>query len=206
MQIQTERLLLRPITPDDLETACAYAMDPDVTRLMMLLPYDDEAEAARALQDAADEWGKARPARWEFAIDLNGRHIGSITCYFQDDPTEMELGWVLHRDHWRHGYITEAARALIAAAPALGVRRIFACCDSENIASYKTMEKIGMHHVATVPGRHNRGMAGERVELVYELLLNEPEGENGNAEETPCAADAAVGPVPADGLGGCCHQ
>ncbi len=172
MQIRTERLLLRPIRVSDLDTTCAYSLDPEATRLMMLLPFDDAAETLRALQALEAEWHSPAPERLEFAIEREGAHIGSITYYFQGPPDEVELGWVLHRDHWRQGYATEAALALIDHAREMGLRRVFACCDSENIASYKTMEKLGMRHIATVPGRRNRGMEGNRTEEVYELRLN----------------------------------
>lgn len=179
MIVHTERLLLRPITPDDLSTAFAYAGDPETCRLMMFLPYADLNETAQALQDAADEWGKTNPERLEFAILREGRHIGSITLYFQGPPDEMELGWILHRDHWRQGYVTEAALALMNLARQRGIRRVFACCDSENAASLRVMEKLGMHQITCNPGRRNRGMDEDRNEIVCEIWLD------GSADRIP---------------------
>ena len=88
----------------------------------------------------------------------------------QEDRTEAELGWVLHRDYWRRGYVTEAALAVMKFARGIGVRRIFACCDSKNVASRKTMEKLGMKLVKDDGVRTNRSMGEEvRVELTYEI-------------------------------------
>ena len=80
---------------------------------------------------------------------------------------------MLHKAYWRRGFVTEAAQGVIAfAKERLGVQRIFACCDSENVASYKTMEKLGMHLVKADGVRTNRSMRDEvRRELTYEVLL-----------------------------------
>ena len=172
MELRTPRLTLRPATMGDLHTTHAYAGDLENTRFMMFLPYATLEETAQMLREAEREWAKAAPERYEFAIVLEGKHIGGITLYMQEDRSVAELGWVLHRDHWRRGYITEAAQALIAFARELGVKRIFACCDSENVASYKTMEKLGMRLVKDDGVRTNRSMGDEvRVELTYEVLV-----------------------------------
>jgi len=59
--------------------------------------------------------------------------------------TRVEIGWILHRDHWRKGYGTELGRALIASGfGELHLHRIVARCDAENCASFGVMEKLNM--------------------------------------------------------------
>jgi len=170
MELQTPRLTLRPASLKDLHTTHAYAGDLENTRFMMYLPYADLAETADFLRSAEEEWAKSQPERYEFAICLEGMHIGGVTLYMQEDRTEAELGWVLHKDYWRRGYVTEAALALMDLARSIGVCRIFACCDSENVASYKTMEKLGLRLCKADGVRTNRSMGEEqRVELTYEV-------------------------------------
>lgn len=173
MEIHTPRLTLRPAGMDDLHTTHAYASDLENTRFMMYLPYASLEETAQMLREAEAEWQKPLPESYEFAILLEGQHIGGITLYMQEDRTHAELGWVLHKAYWRRGYVTEAAQGVISfAKEQLGVQRIFACCDSENVASYKTMEKLGMHLVKDDGVRTNRSMGDEvRRELTYEVLL-----------------------------------
>ena len=169
MEIRTQRLTLRPAGMQDLHTTHAYASDLENTRLMMYLPYATLEETAESLRDAERQWRMTAPERYEFSVLLEGKHIGGITLYMQDDRTEAELGWVLHKDYWRRGYVTEAALAVMNFARSMGVNRIFACCDSENVASYKTMEKLGMRYAATGQ-RTNRSMGDEvRVELIYDI-------------------------------------
>ena len=173
MELHTPRLTLRPADTTYLHSTHAYAGDLENTRFMMFLPYASLEETAQMLREAEAEWQKPLPERYEFVILREGAHIGGITLYMQEDRSEAELGWVLHRDYWRRGYVTEAAQALMDfAREQLGVRRIFACCDSENVASYKTMEKLGMLLCKDDGVRTNRSMGEEeRVELTYEILL-----------------------------------
>ena len=172
MLLRTARLLLRPVTMDDLSSTHAYAGELENTRYMMYLPYADEEETAAALADAELQWRMEAPERYEFAICLDGRHIGGVTLYMQPDRAEAELGWVLHRAHWRKGYVTEAAEAVIGFAKGMGVRRIFACCDSENVASYRTMLGLGMRLCKDDGVRTNRSMGEEtRVEWTCEMFL-----------------------------------
>lgn len=173
MEIRTERLLLRPITMDDLMSTHAYVSDDENTRYMMFLPSESLEETAQGIAESVADWQSDAPSRLEFAIVLGGVHIGGMTAFFQDDRTEAELGWVIHRDHWSRGYTTEAARALMEAVrERYGVRRIFACCDSENQASFRVMEKLGMRQISALPGRRNRGMEGERIEVICEVRFD----------------------------------
>ena len=172
MILHTPRLTLRPVTLADLSTTYAYTGDLENTRFMMFLPDEDEAETAMHLVQAEEQWRMAAPERYEFAVCLEGKHIGGVTLYMQEDCTEAELGWVLHRDYWRQGYITEAANAVIELARSMGVKRIFACCDSENAASYRTMLKLGMQLCMDDGVRTNRSMGEEqRVEWTCERYL-----------------------------------
>lgn len=172
MHLQTSRLMLRPVSVADLATTHAYAGNLENTRFMMFLPYADEEETAVFLAEAEAQWRMEEPERYEFAICLEERHIGGVTLYMQEDRSEAELGWVLHRAFWRHGYVTEAALAVMDFARSIGVKRIFACCDSENLASFRLMEKLGMRLCKADGVRTNRSMGDEqRIELTCELLL-----------------------------------
>lgn len=171
-EIRSPRLLMRPLTMAELESTYAYSGDLENTHFMMYLPYDSLEETAGAIRDAENEWRKDAPDRCEFAIWYEGAHIGGLTVYFLPDRSEIELGWVLHRDYWRRGLVTEAARAMMAYAKEhWNVRRVIACCDSANAASFGLMEKLGMRLVSSIPGRRNRSMPDERVELTCEILL-----------------------------------
>lgn len=173
MEIRTERLVLRPVTMGDVDSTHAYASDLENTKFMMFLPYESPEETKEAVQKAVAEWLKPEPEFCEFAITKDGEHIGGITLYIVEDRTVGELGWVLSKHHWRHGYVSEAARAMVIyAREQWGIKRLFACCDSENAPSYHVMQRLGMHCTVNNGKRANRSMGDEeRTELVYEMML-----------------------------------
>lgn len=160
--LKTERLTLRPIRLTDLETTFAYAGSADNTRYMLFLPYSSVEEARQELS-RMEEKGNRKPLRdYFFAIELADRsaHIGEISLELDETLTEAELGWIIHRDYWGKGITTEAAIAVRDFAfVTLGLKKLFAHCDSRNVGSYRVMEHIGMALEAT-GSRRNR-MNGE---------------------------------------------
>ena len=171
MRITTERLTLEPISLDYLITTHAYACDLENTRYMMFLPHESLEETEAWLRSCEAMWQSPAPHHLEFAILLEGRHIGSVTVYPVDGDS-VELGWILHRDYWGHGYALEAARAAIDyARDQLGAHRVFAQCDSENEPSFRLMERLGMRRVPGLGMRKNRSSDEERLELTYEIFV-----------------------------------
>ena len=171
MTIRTPRLILRPAALSDLETTHAYASDLENTKFMMNLPYASIEETAESLREAEAQWRSPTPAKLEFAIVLDGAHIGGVTLYYLPDRTEAELGWVLSKQYWGRGYVTEAAAALMEYARSqLGIRRVIACCDWENIASRRVMEKLGMCCIDKNGKRTNRSTGdATHAEWTYEI-------------------------------------
>ena len=59
----------------------------------------------------------------------------------------VEVGWRLAREHWGHGYATEAARAAVACGfGQLELDEIVALTTSANVRSRRVMERLGMTH------------------------------------------------------------
>lgn len=174
IKIKTKRLTIVPMDMCFLDTACRYAMDPENAALMVYLPKTSRGEVRRFIIEAQEQWQLEQPDICEFAVLLGDKHIGGMTMYFEGDYSRGELGWIIRRDCWGNGYAVEAARGLIDYfAREMKLRRFIAHCDSENAASKRVMEKLGMRYVETHGGRFNRMTKGERQEAMYELLLGE---------------------------------
>jgi len=173
MLVKTERLQIVPLGLKYLQSTHAYSSDIENTRLMVYLPNADINETVRFLENVESEWKKERPGFYEFAILKDEEHIGAVSIYIIDeDYTVGEIGWIISKEHWGKGYATEAARAMIDfARNELKLKRIIAHCDSENVASYKVMEKLGMSFISKTGGRRNRSSDEERQELLYQLEL-----------------------------------
>ena len=170
MEIKTSRLVLSPLGIKYLESTHEYASDREATIYMMFLPNDTVEETAEFLKNADTEWNKPSPEFYEFAILLDQRHIGAVSLYLNESRTTAEFGWILHRNFWRQGIITEAAKALLDySVNVLNIHHFIAHCDSENIASYKVMEKLGMVRTQCCGGRKNKSSDEIREEYLYEL-------------------------------------
>ena len=142
MTLETARLMLRPLTPDDLEAVHSWAQNPENTRYMAFGPNtEDDTRAFLSIAKA----GK------DFAVVLKetDKVIGSCGIYPDSDNDTAELGWILHMDHWKHGYGTELCGELIKYGfETLGLRRLTAPCAAVNYGSCRIMERNGMRREA----------------------------------------------------------
>ena len=173
MMIRTERLTLKPHGTEYIDTTHAYSSDIENTQLMMFLPNDSREETMEFLMDCERQWRMQRPDYLEFAVLLDGVHIGAVGIYRCDDPDTWEFGWIIDKHHWGRGYAFEAARAIAAAgAEHYGAKRYIAHCDSENKGSARVMEKLGMRLSEVHDGRKNRSSDEERKEFLYEMAAD----------------------------------
>ena len=143
LTLKTKRLTLRPLSTSDLTTTHEYASDLDVTKYMYYLPNNTVAETLQFLRWCEEEWSKDSPNDYEFAICLDGKHIGAVSLS-RVGVDVYELGWILAKNSQGKGYATEAARALVDLAKSLRAKKLIAHCDTRNIASRRVMEKLGM--------------------------------------------------------------
>lgn len=172
LEIDTERLILKPLGMEYLQTTFEYASDIENTRYMVHLPDETIEEAKEFLTRVEEEWQKEEPDYYEFAVILDGAHIGAVCVYLDENRTSGELGWILNKKYWGNGYAYEAADAVIDfVAGNLGIMHFVAHCDSENVASYKIMEKLGMQRTDSYHGRKNRSSDEDREEYQYEIDL-----------------------------------
>ena len=170
IEITTKRLTLRPLGSEYLETVNAYATDYENTKYMLHLPNENIEETAAFLAGVDEEWAKEQPASYEFAMLYQNEQIGAVGIYFENGAGE--LGWIINKKYWRNGFAYEAADALVSyAAEHMGTTHFIAHCDTENTASYKVMEKLGMTRTGEYGGRRNRAAAEDSFEYQYELFL-----------------------------------
>ena len=87
--------------------------------------------------------------KFELAIVLEAtqKRIGGCGITVSDAGNQQGwIGYCLNKDFWRQGYVTESAAKLLEFGfEHLNLHRIYATCDTENIASARVLEKIGMH-------------------------------------------------------------
>lgn len=168
IEITTKRLQLKPHGTKYLSTTTEYALDAENTRFMCHLPNDTAEETANFLRNVDAEWQKLNPTFFEFAILFKNKHIGAVSLYSENGSGE--LGWIINKNFWHNGFAFEAASALVHYfSKNMNVKHFIARCDTQNIASYKTMEKLGMKRIGEWGGRKNRSSQKESFEFQYEL-------------------------------------
>lgn len=167
--IETKRLILEPLGTKYLETVHEYASDVENTKYMVRLPNETIEETMSFLQNTESEWMSDTPSFYEFAVIYNSQQIGAVSIYLDDDLSG-ELGWIINKKYWRQGIAYEAAEALLDySIRELKVKHFIAHCDTENTASWKIMEKLGMSRTNMYGGRKNKASDSESMEYQYEL-------------------------------------
>jgi RimJ/RimL family protein N-acetyltransferase len=151
-ELHTSRLRLRPFTGADAGHLVALHTNPEVMRYWDSPRWTDPARADRFLavcERLAEEGSGAR-----VAIDRvsDGAFVGwCAVSEWDPDFRSASLGYCLAESAWGHGYMTEAARALLGwAYDNLDLNRVQAETDTRNLASARVLEKLGFVREGTL--------------------------------------------------------
>lgn len=151
--LETERLILRPITLADAQTVFDnWASDPDVARYMAYSTHESVETTKEWLREVEDQQGLATRFDWGIVRKDNGKLIGSCGLGFNEERGMFGMGYNIMKDCWHQGYTTEAAREMVRyAVEELGQVRL--CCNHvvENVYSGKVMMKVGFRRVGQRP-------------------------------------------------------
>jgi len=142
--LETPRLILRHVDPDADFDAWADCFGDEKT--MRFIGGKPQSPAA-AWRHMAMVMGHQSIRGYSFYSVIEkstGAWVGRIGHWSPVGWPEPEVGWAVHRDHWRKGYAKEAASACVDYAfDVLGWERVIHSIESQNIASIKTAEAIG---------------------------------------------------------------
>lgn len=141
MTIETPRLLLRRFTASDLDDFATLHADPEVTQFVRPL---NRGEAEEQLRKDEREWAERGHGLLAIADRTSGAFLGRTGLKHWPQFEETEVGWILRRDAWGHGYATEAARACVEWAFAnLEVPYLTAMISPANVQSIPVAERLG---------------------------------------------------------------
>ncbi|MFJ7410791.1 GNAT family N-acetyltransferase [Streptomyces sp. NPDC098077] len=147
--LETDRLVLHPVTAADAPDLLALDNDPAVTRYINGgRPTSPEDIRDRTLPRLLhDHPCTGTRGFWAAREKDTGAFLGWFELRPLDDhdPAVTELGYRLNRSAWGRGYATEGARALVDKGfTDLGVQRVTANTMAVNTASRRVMEKTGL--------------------------------------------------------------
>jgi [ribosomal protein S5]-alanine N-acetyltransferase len=156
--LETERLLLREFTLDDVDAFFEMCTDPKVTRYThdAGLTNRDEARAILLAHPIAD-YQKYGFGRWACVLKSSGQVIGFAGLKYLEDLGEVDIGYRLMPAYWGVGLATEASRAAIEDGfTRLHLEHIIGLVAPENVASVRVLEKLGLRFVEMIEYRSSQ--------------------------------------------------
>ena len=155
--LETARLILRPVERTDAVAFAPFMADPEVMRFIggeTMSP----AQVEERVGLWVDRFGRDGIGHFTLVRRDDGRVVGRCGLLVWSLPGwqittradatgdyEIELGWMLGREHWGNGYATEAATAVRDHALAeLGLDRLISLIAEANVASAAVAKRLGM--------------------------------------------------------------
>ncbi|CVI67562.1 hypothetical protein NDGK_00914 [Clostridiales bacterium CHKCI001] len=142
--LQTERLILRKFTKDDLEALFTIYSNKDVNTYLRWFPLKSIAEAKTFFEQKYVKAYK-QPHSYQYAICLKSDNtpIGYVHVSMDDS---YDLGYGLRKEFWHKGIVTETGKAVIEQLKKDGIPYITATHDINNPRSGGVMKQLGMNY------------------------------------------------------------
>lgn len=158
LTLHSERLVLAPYTPDDIDLSLKMFTDPAVVR------YAGDVMSESAIKRKMPDWirrgGDGSIGIWTVSNRRTGEKLGSAALLpmpIEEDDTDyslvvpgkihkgdVEIGYYLKRSAWGCGFATEACRRLLQFAfQQTSLHEVVATFHKENLASRNVLEKAG---------------------------------------------------------------
>ena len=165
--LQTERLILRPVQPDDAEAMFDYLRDEETVRFITVPPVKTVSEV---LENSIQSYFMLDPiGKWAIVYDQT--MIGTIDLRLNEAHRQAEIGYVLNKRYWGQGIMPEAAQAILAVGfDQLQLVRIFSEHDTRNPKSGRVMTKIGMQQEGVA--LKSQIIKGEIVDMVHYAITD----------------------------------
>jgi RimJ/RimL family protein N-acetyltransferase len=144
VRLETPRLILRMFREEDFETYATICADPDVMRYLGEGKPLTRPEAWRQMAMILGHWQLRGYGLWAVEERSTRTLIGRIGLFNPEGWPGLELGWVLGKASWGHGYATEGARRVLDhVLGEMGRERVISLIYPGNAASIRVAERIG---------------------------------------------------------------
>ena len=165
MKLTTDRLLLRPFKPSDIDTRyLGWLQDPEVTRFSNQRFRQHTLESCAAYQRSF-----SGSANTFLVIEHRADQvpIGTMTIYRANNHGTADIGLLLgDRTYWRQGLGVEAWSAVLQTLlKEPGLRKVTGGTARPNTGMIKIMEKSGMHLEAIK--QRQELIDGQETDLLY---------------------------------------
>ena len=145
-RLETERLVLRPYTLADAGRVQQMCNDWDIASTTLAIPYPyPDGAAEQWISTHAESFQQGKEVTLAITLKPTGILVGSMALMVNKNHRRGELGYMVAKERWNHGYCTDACRALMGYGfSSLNLNRIQAMHFPRNPASGRVMQKLGM--------------------------------------------------------------
>lgn len=171
--LETERLILRKVTIEDIQDMYLYGSDEEVSKYVTWNTHETISDTKGFVEFVLNKYKNKQVSLWGIECKENGKFIGTIDfVWWQPNNKTAEIGYVISKDYWGKGLTSEVAKEIIKFGfEKMNLVRIQARCDVENIGSARVMEKAGMSFEGII--RKGIFVKGMHRDLKMYSILNE---------------------------------
>jgi RimJ/RimL family protein N-acetyltransferase len=178
LSIATPRLRLRPMRRDDAEALFLVFCDAQAMRYWSSPPHGSPLLTAEVIERAQMAFMAGDGIEWAITRAGDDTAIGKIGHWrWQRTHSRSEVGFIVRRDLWGQGIAAEALAAIVEwGFRRLELHSVEAQLDADNVASQRTLERVGFRAEGRLCQSYFDGRA-YRDTLVYGLIAGERRAE-----------------------------
>lgn len=158
-QLETANLILRRFRREDAESFYERLGGSEkVTKYMLWQPHKSICESQESIEKILSRYEGENGYTWAIALREDDSIIGRIDLLrFDEAGSSCSFAYMLGDEFWGHGFGTEALKAVLKYAfEKMEMKIIIADHMSENVASGKVMQKVGMQYMKTLISKYQK--------------------------------------------------
>lgn len=151
-ELETSRLLMRPVRLEDAEAMFAFTSFPDNFRYIRSSVHQSLDESRDYLQRVLDGYQRHIQFFWGICLKDSGRMVGTCRLHsFHEKELSMETSYMIHQDYSGQGIGRETEKRLVQYSfEELGLSAVYTRCTTENIESARLIENSGLKKIKTL--------------------------------------------------------
>ncbi|WP_105615908.1 GNAT family N-acetyltransferase [Vallitalea okinawensis] len=156
--IETERVLLRKVSEEDVADIFEYASNPNVARYASWSNHNTLEDSKRVVDYYVNAYKSHSCLIWGVVNKSDNKLIGTAGYVnINQNSCRGEIGYTLNEAFWGKGYASEIARKLVDFGfSSMHLHRIEGICHVDNHPSVRVMEKVGMEFEGILRGYNKK--------------------------------------------------
>lgn len=169
--IATENLIIRNFRIKDAENYFYYHNISDAVEFYDWKP-DTPIAARENIKEIIDDYKELQSIRWAITQKSSDSIIGD--CGILTDGSKAEISYILSKDYWGKGVMSEALKAVISVCfKETEIYRVQALTLHENIPSGRILQKLGFTEEGVLRKYGYNPLTDKRIDLIMWSLLKE---------------------------------